>query len=75
MRLLEPLNGVKMAQGHYLTHLVLFLGMLTIETQPHLDLIDRLVKIEYDAAHPEIKRFDPDEIKITSLVDRLAHSE
>lgn len=43
MRLLEPLNGVKMAQGHYLAHLVLFLGMLTIDTVPHQELIDTLI--------------------------------
>jgi hypothetical protein len=31
MRLLEPLAGVKMSQGHYLTHLIFFVSMFFID--------------------------------------------
>jgi hypothetical protein len=32
MRLLEPLNGIKTAQGHFLTHLVFFTTMFFVDT-------------------------------------------
>lgn len=74
MRLLEPLNGVKMAQGHYLGHLVLFLGMLTVNVDPHIELIETLKQQEIEAAKP--KPFDHnDVINTNSLIQRLAQSE
>ena len=31
MRLLEPLNGIKVGQGHYIIHLYFFISMLLID--------------------------------------------
>lgn len=31
MRLLEPINGIKVAQGHLLIHLVFFITMFTFD--------------------------------------------
>jgi hypothetical protein len=33
MRLLEPLSGIKTAQGHALVHLIFFITMWFIETE------------------------------------------
>jgi hypothetical protein len=32
MRLLEPINGIKVAQGHMLIHMVFFVTMMTLDT-------------------------------------------
>lgn len=44
MRLLEPLNGIKMAQGHVIVHLIFFISMMLINTDINIQL------------HPESKR-------------------
>jgi hypothetical protein len=31
MRLLEPINGIKVAQGHMIIHLVFFISMFTFD--------------------------------------------
>ena len=38
MRLLEPLNGIKMGQGHYIIHFYLFVTMFFINTELDIDL-------------------------------------
>jgi len=38
MRLLEPLNGIKMGQGHYIIHLYFFITMCLIPTDLNIDL-------------------------------------
>jgi len=38
MRLLEPLNGLKMAQGHACVHLIFFITMMLIDTDVTINL-------------------------------------
>lgn len=40
MRLLEPINGVKVAQGNALQHLVFFLTMFTFDSSVSRNLRD-----------------------------------
>ena len=42
MRLLEPLNGIKVGQGHYIIHLYFFITMMFIDVEKKFDntLID-----------------------------------
>lgn len=44
MRLLEPLNGIKMGQGHYIIHLYFFVTMFFIDTSIDIDLSNWLPK-------------------------------
>lgn len=56
MRLLEPLNGIKMGQGHYVIHLYFFITMLMIDTSIDIDLSQWLPKDV--AKHAEKQRED-----------------
>ena len=38
MRLLEPVQGIKMAQGHFMTHLIFFTSMWFINTDITINL-------------------------------------
>ena len=42
MRLLEPLNGIKVGQGHYIIHLYFFISMVLIDPDRsfHRKLVD-----------------------------------
>lgn len=70
MRLLEPLNGVKMAQGHYMTHLVFFVTMLLINTEWHEKLM-----VEKADNHKPAKDHITDDGEHTELYMHLFESE
>jgi len=56
MRLLEPLSGVKTAQGHALVHLLFFIAMY---------FISREAKLEHPANSAEyLKSIQPERAKV-----------
>ena len=40
MRLLEPINGIKSMQGHYLMNLIFFVAMCFIQTDIEKNMLD-----------------------------------
>ena len=38
MRLLEPLNGIKTAQGHFVTHFIMMISMLCLDSDININL-------------------------------------
>lgn len=53
MRLLEPLNGIKMGQGHYIIHLFFFITMCLIPQEIDIDMSAWLPKDVADKAQKE----------------------
>ena len=51
MRLLEPLNGVKMGQGHYMVHIIFFLAMLMVDEAPQRELMKESESHGHDEKH------------------------
>lgn len=59
MRLLEPLNGVKMLQGHFAMHIVFFICMWFVTTDISMDQIYETIA-SHSAPHRLLAGFKND---------------
>jgi hypothetical protein len=60
MRLLEPINGVKVAQGNAMMHIVFFIAMFTIDSDISTNLRNNkeTTLLETSEDQREIKEFE-----------------